>query len=96
MKTSIIVLATGALFTLLAGCAGTAGTDTAASNADNTGRQVASNEGVTCKTVIKTGTRLGTRVCKKDEVWQREADDSRDAINDIQRNSSQSASPSGG
>ena len=59
-------------------------------------QQCASNEGVTCKTVIKTGTRLGTRVCKKDEVWAREAGDSRDAINDIQRNSAQSAGPSGG
>ncbi|MFO7552570.1 MAG: hypothetical protein R6W80_14270 [Haliea sp.] len=96
MRHSIFAISAGAVFTLLAGCAGTTGSDTAAGAAGNNGQQVASNEGVTCKTVIKTGTRLGTKVCKKDEVWAREAGDSRDAINDIQRNSAQSASPSGG
>ena len=96
MKTIMTTLAASTLFALLAGCAGTTGSDSSAGTAGSDSQALASSEGVTCKTVIKTGTRLGTRVCKKDEVWAREAGDSRDAINDIQRNSAQSAGPAGG
>lgn len=96
MKTTIFKSATIALFVLLTGCAGTTESDNSAVAANNTAQPSAGMEGVTCKTIIKTGTRLGTRVCKKDEVWAQEAGDSRDAINDIQRNSAQSAGPSGG
>ncbi|MEQ9463709.1 MAG: hypothetical protein RJQ10_08610 [Haliea sp.] len=96
MKTIMTTIAASTLLALLAGCAGTSGSSSSAATGGNAAQAVASNEGVTCKTVIKTGTRLGTRVCKKDEVWAQEAGDSRDAINDIQRNSAQSAGPAGG
>ncbi len=96
MKTKLMTFSASAAFALLAGCAGTTGSDSSAGTTGSPSQEVASNEGVTCKNVIKTGTRLGTRVCKKDEVWAQEAGDSRDAINDIQRNSAQSAGPSGG
>jgi len=96
MKTALPSLGTLALIALLTGCAGAKVSDTASGDPSSNAQAVAGTEGVTCKTIIKTGTRLGTRVCKTDEVWAREANDSRDAINDIQRNSAQSASPSGG
>lgn len=93
MKPFLTSAAIAALI-LLGGCAETP----VASNA----QQVAAATGdsaeveVTCRNVVKTGTRIGTRVCKTDRQWEEESTDSRDAVNSIQRNSAQSAGPSGG
>lgn len=75
---------------LISACAGTA---------NNTGAQdVAANteSGLVCKTVQKTGTRIGTRVCQTAEQASQSAQDSQDAVNAIQRNSVQGAGPQGG
>lgn len=91
MKRAMTLCAAGALLTLLTACSSTAPQQTA-----GTAQQVASNDNLTCRNIIKTGTRLGTRVCKTDAQWEQESQDSRDATNAIQNNSAQSAGPGGG
>lgn len=89
--TSTLLLA--AALGLVTGCAGT-GAPGSASQAD----QVAANstENVRCKTIIKTGTRLGTKVCKSEAQWEQDARDSREATESIQRTSTHGPGPDGG
>lgn len=84
---------------LLAACADTPATNSAAGAGQQgaAAQQVAgADEEVRCKTLIKTGTRLGTRVCKTNREWDRESQDSADAITDIQRTSTHGPGPQGG
>ena len=94
MKRYLTVCAAGAALVMLAACSSTSPSATADASAP--AQAVASTDNLTCHTIIKTGTRLGTRVCKTDAQWKQESMDSRDATNAIQNNSAQSASPSGG
>ncbi len=50
-------------------------------------------DAVTCKTVVKTGTRIGTRVCKTNSAWDQQAIDGRNAAYDIQTQSKQGPGP---
>lgn len=98
MKRSLTLCAFGAAMALLAACSSTAPPQAASSA--NTGeemtQEIASTEQLICRNIIKTGTRLGTRVCKTEAQWQQESQGSRDAVNAIQNNSAQSAGPGGG
>ncbi len=96
MNRSLTLCAFGAALSLLAACSSTGTSQTAGTDGATPARAVASNENVTCRNIIKTGTRLGTRVCKTDAQWKQESQDSRDAANSIQNNSAQSAGPAGG
>jgi heat shock protein HslJ len=65
-----------------------------ASTEDSTSQMVAVNDTldpdeVRCKTVVKTGTRIGTKVCKTNRAWKQAEIDARDATKDIQRTSLQ-------
>ncbi len=73
------------LTALLTACAGndTTGDQVAAAQAE-----AAPNE-VTCKNVVKTGTRIGTRVCKTNQTWEDERRSSREAAEAIQRGGAQ-------
>lgn len=84
LQTTVMV---AALFSLVAGCAGSppGGSELAAANTEN----------LRCKTMIKTGTRLGTKVCKTNAEWDREARDSREATESIQRTSTHGPGPEG-
>lgn len=84
-QTTVII---AALFLLTAGCAGSppANSELAAANTEN----------LRCKTIIKTGTRLGTKVCKSEAEWDRDARDSKEAIEDIQRTSTHGPAAQGG
>lgn len=77
-----------ALFLLTAGCAGSppATSELAA----------ASTGDLRCKTIIKTGTRLGTKVCKSEAEWERDARDSKEATENIQRTSTHGPAAQGG
>ncbi|QIB65496.1 hypothetical protein [Kineobactrum salinum] len=79
MRILATTLLLSGFLSLLSGCAGTA----------NPANQVAAadQEGMRCKTMIKTGTRLGTKVCKTEAQWRQDARDSREATEDIQRTS---------
>ena len=96
MNRSFTLCALGATLTMLAACSSTGTSQTAGTNSATPAQAVASNENMTCRNIIKTGTRLGTRVCKTDAQWKQESMDSRDATNAIQNNSAQSAGPAGG
>jgi hypothetical protein len=48
---------------------------------------------VTCKTVVKTGTRIGSRVCKTNRAWEQQARDSKAAAMAIQTESKQGPGP---
>jgi hypothetical protein len=48
---------------------------------------------VTCRTVVKTGTRIGTRVCMTNRAWDQQASDARDAAHAIQTESKQGPGP---
>lgn len=91
-RLALLVAAMG----LLTACSGTPTTQNAAATG-GTAQQVAdTSDTVRCKTLIKTGTRLGTKVCKTNRQWEQEAQDSADAINDIQRTSTHGPGPEGG
>lgn len=83
---------TAALLSLaLAGCAGTSATGggAVAGTAASAGQSVASNtaaeedDGVICKRVQRTGTRISDRVCTTREQRRAAAAASRDAVNQI-------------
>jgi hypothetical protein len=57
--------------------------------------EAAPNE-VTCKNVVKTGTRIGTRVCKTNQAWEDERRTSREATEAIQRGGAQTQTLVGG
>lgn len=93
LRFSTAVLSLG-LTALLSACAGTAG--------DATKQQVASNDtpetgpnAVTCKSIIRTGTRIGTRICKTNQQWEQEQRDSREAAEAIQRGGAQTQTHAG-
>lgn len=90
MRTPATILLLASV-TLLTACAGTG-------NPAGQANQVAAadNENMRCKTIIKTGTRLGTKVCKTEAQWDRDARDSRDATESIQRTSTHGPGPEGG
>ncbi len=76
---------------LLGACSSTQVANTAApaAAADS---QVASAEpgspnAITCKNVVKTGTRIGTRTCKPNREWEQDARTSKEAMDEIQRDS---------
>ena len=50
---------------------------------------------VKCKRLIKTGTRLGSRVCMSNRNWARQAESARQVIEDIQRGAVQTGEKSG-
>ena len=69
--------------TMMVGCSVTPNEQPAAlANAD-----VENPDQVTCKTVVKTGTRIGTRVCKTNREWALGDRSGRNMVEDIQRRS---------
>jgi hypothetical protein len=75
------------LIVLLSACAGT--TDTNSNQQQVASRAAVDPNEVTCKNIIKTGTRIGTRVCKTNQTWEQERRDSREATERIQRGAAQ-------
>ncbi|MBN7799017.1 hypothetical protein [Parahaliea mediterranea] len=82
------------LTALLSACAGTSG--------DVAKQQVASNDApetgpnaISCKSIIRTGTRIGTRVCKTNQQWEQEQRDSRAAAEAVQRGGAQTQTHAG-
>ena len=49
-----------------------------------------------CKTVIKTGTRLTSKMCKTNAAWAQQARDAQEATTAIQREATQGSPPQGG
>ena len=87
-------------FALVTGCAGTANQSGAGIN-ESTRDMVAVSEvrdpnQVRCRTVVKTGTRIGTKVCKTNKEWDQATRDAREATEQIQRGSLQGPGPEGG
>jgi hypothetical protein len=76
---------------VLSACAGTSsrisGQDTAMS--------LRGDDDVTCRTIVRTGTRFGTRVCRTNLAWEQLKEDSRDAVDRIQQNSKMGGPQSG-
>ncbi|MDO8860217.1 hypothetical protein Q6D67_00770 [Haliea sp. E1-2-M8] len=53
--------------------------------------ELGSPNAITCKKVIKTGTRIGTRLCKPNREWEQDARTSKEAVENIQRGNVHSA-----
>jgi hypothetical protein len=51
---------------------------------------------IRCKTQAKTGTRLGSRVCKTNSDWNQAQTDAQEAVDHIQRRGAITSNPSGG
>ncbi|MFV0478010.1 MAG: hypothetical protein ACK5ME_09265 [Parahaliea sp.] len=51
---------------------------------------------VRCETIIKTGSRIGTKICKTNAQWEQERRDSREATERVQRGGVQSSTKGGG
>jgi len=58
--------------------------------------QKADPDVVTCRATPKTGTRLGDKVCKTNRDWKLAARDGREALQNIQRTSTQAPTVGGG
>ena len=52
--------------------------------------QVVNPDEVTCRQIVKTGTRIGSRVCKMNKDWHRASMDAQEATEDIKRKHGQS------
>ena len=72
------------LLALLTACSSTETTDAVLANVE-----VANPDEVTCKTVIKTGTRIGNRICKTNRAWAAGSRQGRNMAEGIQRSASQ-------
>ncbi|GAB3283007.1 hypothetical protein [Parahaliea aestuarii] len=97
MKSRLIpTLVLSAAFGTLLGCASTETStqNTVASN--SVAEDSAAPGGLRCKSVIKTGTRLRSKVCKTEAEWEQAAQDSRTATSDIQRTATHGPGPAGG
>lgn len=91
ISTAILSFALSALLSACAGTSGDAGKQQVASSASpETGPNA-----VTCKSVVRTGTRIGTRVCKTNQQWDMEQRDSRSAAEAIQRGGAQTQTHAG-
>ncbi len=85
----LIRIASGATLALLLAACSTTGDEVAANDID-----VHEADEVTCKTVTKTGSRVGQKVCKTNRAWTETARRSRDYAENIQRTSKHSTPPS--
>lgn len=61
-----------------------------------TSSMVRNPDEVTCRNVVRTGTRIGTKKCMTNQRWMELSRDAQDATADIQRKSAQQKMPSGG
>ena len=83
-RSAVWAVSIGAL--CIAGCSSTPNSQPAAlANA-----AVENPDEVTCKTVVKTGTRIGTRVCKTNRAWAIGSRQGRNMAEDVQRKAYQS------
>ena len=86
-----------ALATLVIGLAGCADTPEGEQKfPEVTSTMVKNPDEVTCRNVVRTGTRIGTKKCMTNQRWMELSRDARQATQDIQRQSNQQKNPSGG
>jgi hypothetical protein len=52
-------------------------------------REVIDPDGIRCKTIVKTGTRIGTKVCRTNRTWNAMAARARENLESNQRTSTQ-------
>ena len=50
-------------------------------------------DAITCRQVVKTGTRIGTRVCRKNHEWASDSERGRRFVENIQRSANMGAQP---
>jgi hypothetical protein len=104
--TRLAPLVTVLCATLLAACAPTASrkdtSESATVAATTPAAATASSPAVTededrmiCKMVIPTGSRIGTKACRRASQWEQMARDGRDAAERVQRMGSQKPVPNG-
>lgn len=74
------------ILTVLVGCASQSQKSPAATVADSSTASSAQPE-LVCRTVQRTGTRVGTRICKPKDAWEAGSQDTREAVEKIQRES---------
>ena len=78
--------------TALMGCADVLEKD--AQIAEVTSSMVKNPDEVTCRNVVRTGTRIGTKKCMTNRAWMQASRDAREATDSIQRKSTQINNPS--
>ena len=91
MNTFSRTLLLAAFSVTLAACSST-GDQVAANSSDDI--EVHEPDKVTCKTVVKTGSRVGSKVCKTNRAWTETARRSKEYAENIQRRSQHSTPPS--
>lgn len=93
MKTWINSL-TLALVAALAGCADTP--ENEVQIGEVTSSMVKNPDEVTCRSVVRTGTRIGSKKCMTNQRWAEEARNARESAETVQRKSNQVDMPQGG
>jgi hypothetical protein len=77
---------------LLQACSPLTGVDTSKYDED----YVHNPDEITCKRVIKTGTRMTSEMCKTNTQWAQQSRDASEATTAIQREATQGSSPPSG
>ena len=90
MNTVFKTLLLGTFCLTLAACSST-GDQVAANSSDI---EIHEPDKVTCKTVVKTGSRVGSKVCKTNRAWTETARRSKEYAENIPRKSQHSTPPS--
>lgn len=88
-STGIFIFSTSIL---LQACSPLTGVDTSKFDKD----YVHNPDQMTCKKVIKTGTRMTSKMCKTNRQWAQQSRDAGEAASAIQREATQGSSPPGG
>ena len=78
----------------IAGCADTP-PESEAQIAEVTSSMVKNPDEVTCRSVVRTGTRIGSKKCMTNRAWMEASRNAREATDEIQRRSTQTSMPSG-
>jgi hypothetical protein len=77
----------------LAGCADTPKSETKVAGAS--AATVKNPDEVTCRSVVRTGTRIGSKKCMTNRAWAQASRDAREATDDIQRRSTHTPAAQG-
>lgn len=97
MSSKLLTLLATACLAFLTACAGSSGSQQVASvdpasaasdDADDPYR-------VRCETILQTGSRIGTKVCKTNARWEEERRTSREVVEKVQRGGAQTQTHAG-
>ncbi len=95
MSSKLLTLFAAACLAFLTACAGSSSGPQQVASASNAAEDADAPESVRCRTILQTGSRIGTKVCKTNARWEEEQRASREAVEKIQRGGAQTQTHAG-